>query len=61
MRNPPLLLDIREACSQLRISRTKFYSEMAAGRIETVTLGSRRLVPSAALEDYVDELRSQSA
>jgi excisionase family DNA binding protein len=61
VRAQPLLLDIREACAALRISRAKFYQELAAGRIESVSIGARRLVPSDALEDYVQRLRTEQS
>jgi excisionase family DNA binding protein len=56
---PPLLLDVREACDALRISRAKLYQEIAAGRLETVSIGARRLVPREALVDYVTALRAE--
>jgi len=52
-----LLLDVREAAAALRISRAKLYQVIAAGRLETVSIGARRLVPRDALLDYVAALR----
>jgi excisionase family DNA binding protein len=57
MRARPMLLDIREACSALRISRAKFYEEMRDGKIESVSIGTRRLIPADALDDYIERLR----
>ena len=54
----PLLLDIPRACAQLGLSRASLYRLMQTGRLESVQVGRRRLVPTAALERFVDDLRS---
>jgi len=43
-RSPRLLISIEEAAHQLSISRSKAYELMAEQRLETVTIGRRRLV-----------------
>jgi excisionase family DNA binding protein len=48
-----LLVDVPEACRILGgVSRAYLYELIAAGRIATVKLGKRRLVPVAALEQF---------
>jgi len=48
-----LLVDVPDACRMLGgVSRAYFYELVAAGRIVTVKLGKRRLVPVAALEQF---------
>jgi excisionase family DNA binding protein len=52
-----LLVDVPDACRMLGgVSRAYFYELVAAGRIVTVKLGKRRLVPVAALEQFAANL-----
>ena len=48
-REPDRLLSIAQAARALGIGRTALYSEIWAGRIRTVKVGRRRLVPSSAI------------
>lgn len=48
-----LLLSIVEACEVLGLSRTQVYSLVSAGRLRTLKVGRRRLVPSSAIDDYI--------
>lgn len=48
---------ISEAAVLLGIGRTLLYEEIARGRIETVTVRRRRLVPRDAIDVYVEHLR----
>jgi excisionase family DNA binding protein len=50
-REPDRLLSIEQAARALGIGRTALYSEIAAGRIRSVKVGRRRLVPSSAISD----------
>ena len=45
------LLSIEQAARALGIGRTALYSEIGAGRIRSVKVGRRRLVPSSAISD----------
>jgi len=45
---------------QVPMSRTKFYQERDAGRIETVKLGSATLVTTSP-KDYLTSLRANAA
>jgi excisionase family DNA binding protein len=53
---PPLLCRVEEAAEALRLSRTAIYELIGSGRLRTVKAGSRRLVPVAALAEYVASL-----
>jgi len=50
-REPDRLLSIAEAARALGIGRTALYSEIGAGRIRSVKVGRRRLVPSSAISE----------
>ena len=46
------LLSIPEAADALGIGRTRLYAELEAGRLRSVHVGRRRLVPSSAVAEY---------
>lgn len=50
-REPDRLLGIEQAARALGIGRTALYSEIGAGRIRSVKVGRRRLVPSSAISE----------
>jgi excisionase family DNA binding protein len=49
----PLLLSVAEVALLLRIHRTTVYDLLATGELRSTTLGRRRLIPRAALEEFV--------
>jgi excisionase family DNA binding protein len=49
----PRLLSIKQAVYELGVSRTAVYELIAAGKIKTVKIGRRRLIPSEAIGDFV--------
>jgi len=49
----PRLLSVREACRLLGLSRTTLYEKMSSGRLRSVTVGRRRLIPREAIDDFV--------
>jgi excisionase family DNA binding protein len=51
-----LLYDVDEAAEALRLSRSLLYELIRSGQLRTVKAGRRRLVPVAALADYVTSL-----
>ncbi len=53
----PVLYRVDEAAEALRLSRSVIYELIRSGRLRTVKQGSRRLVPVAALGEYVESLR----
>jgi excisionase family DNA binding protein len=52
----PRLLAIKQAIYELGISRTALYELINAGKLRTVKIGRRRLVPIEAIEELVAEL-----
>lgn len=55
-----LLLTVEETAEVIGIGRTKTFELIAAGVIESVRIGGARRVPTAAVADYVDRLRSSA-
>ena len=52
---PDRLLPIPDAADALGIGRSMLYEEIARGRIRTVKVGRRRLVPSGAVREYIEQ------
>jgi len=50
---PDRLLSVDEAARHLGIGRSALYSELAAGRLRSLKVGRRRLIPSSALAEFV--------
>jgi excisionase family DNA binding protein len=57
----PLLCDIEETASLIGLGRTKTYELIASGKIFSVRIGRRRLVPRTAIDAYVTDLVEQAA
>lgn len=51
--NDALLLTVPETAKRLRISRNMCYELVAEGRLPSVRLGRRVLVPRFALEEWI--------
>lgn len=49
-----VLYNVDEAAEALRLSRSVIYELIRSGRLRTIKEGRRRLVPVAALEEYVE-------
>lgn len=54
--SPDRLLSVAEVASALGIGRSALYSEIAAGRLRTIRVGRRRLVPASAIAEYITAL-----
>lgn len=54
------LYRIPEAMRLLSLSRSVIYEQIRAGRLKSVTQGRTRLIPAAAITDYVDLLTSEA-
>lgn len=52
----PVLYSVDEAADALRLSRSALYELIRSGRLRSVKAGRRRLVPVAALTEYVEAL-----
>lgn len=57
----PLLLTVRQAAAALGVGRTTVYELIGAGDLEVVHIGRSARVPVAAVEEFVDRLRSPRA
>lgn len=56
-----VLYTVPEICEATGLGRSLVYELLAAGRIESVHVGRRRLVPAEAVERFVAELRQDAA
>ncbi|MET7714662.1 excisionase family DNA-binding protein [Streptomyces sp. NPDC005407] len=52
------LLKVEEAARRLRIGRTKCFSLIGSGELESVMVGGLRRVPADAVPEYVTRLRT---
>jgi excisionase family DNA binding protein len=50
---PPELLSVTDAGARLGIGRSLVYDEIQAGRLRSVRVGRRRLVPADAIGEYI--------
>jgi excisionase family DNA binding protein len=49
----PVAVPVEDASRLLGLGRTTIFAEMRAGRLKSFRVGSRRLVPVSALDEYV--------
>ncbi|WP_210272822.1 helix-turn-helix domain-containing protein [Chthonobacter rhizosphaerae] len=59
--NEPLAYRIATACQVLGIGRTKLYSLICNGEIQTIKIGRRVLVPRTELEALLRRLQSEKS
>ena len=57
----PLAVRPAEAARALGVSRTALYGLLSSGELESVKLGASRLIPVAALHEYVERRRAASS
>jgi len=50
---PPELLSIEEAGRRLAVGRTSLYDEIGAGRLRSIKVGRRRLIPAGAIAEFI--------
>jgi excisionase family DNA binding protein len=56
---PKLGFSIREACEATSLGKTTIYSHIAAGKLRTVRVGGRTIIPAASLHALIEgEARS---
>ncbi|MFD3684534.1 helix-turn-helix domain-containing protein [Nocardiopsis sp. NPDC058631] len=55
------LLRVEEAAALLGIGRTRAFEQIRLGRLRSVKIGTSRLVPAVALDEYVALLLDESA
>lgn len=51
---PKLAFSVAEACAALGLGKTNIYRLIAAGELETVKIGGRRLVPANSIRALLD-------
>ena len=56
---PAPLMSVEEAADLIGCGRTRLYEEISRGRLQTLKIGRRRLVPATALRDYVERARDE--
>jgi excisionase family DNA binding protein len=56
-----LLLTAEETAEVLGIGRSKVYELLRAGVIQSVRIGACRRIPAAAVTEYVERLRRETA
>jgi excisionase family DNA binding protein len=52
---------VEAAAEMLGVKRSTAYEEIRRGRLRTVQVGRRRLVPTEYVEEYIELLKSESA
>ena len=55
----PVVLRVPEACALLRVSKWTLYELIRTGQLETIKIGSRRVVPVTAIQAFVERRRGQ--
>ncbi len=58
-RSLPRLLGIKQSMYELGIGRTAIYELVKEGKLKTVTIGRRRLIPAEAIEEFIASLAKQ--
>ena len=53
--DPPLAYRVNHFCKSVGLGKTKFYELVRAGKIKTITIGGRRLVPADEAQRIVRE------
>jgi excisionase family DNA binding protein len=51
---PDRLLSIAEAAQALHVSRTRLYGELQSGRLRSIRVGRRRLVPASTIRERIE-------
>ena len=51
--DPPLAYQVAHFCKAIGLGKTKFYELVAAGKIKTIVIGGRRLIPAQEAQRLV--------
>jgi excisionase family DNA binding protein len=57
----PLLLSLNDAAQSIGVCRATFYELLNQGLIESVKIGTRRLIVQESLIDYVKNLQDKNS
>ena len=55
-----VMLTVTEACAHLRISKWTLYRLMMSGKLTSVKIGSRRLIPARAITKFIQQLEEEA-
>lgn len=55
-----MMLSVRETCKRLGVSKWTIYRLMEAGKLASVKIGSRRLVPQRAMMEFIRQLEEEA-
>ncbi|MGW2862496.1 helix-turn-helix domain-containing protein [Streptomyces sp. NPDC001205] len=55
-----ILYKPEEAASALRVGRSTVYEQIRLGRLRTITIGRRRLVPPEYVAEYIELLKREA-
>jgi len=55
-----ILMSIAQVCEETGLGRTRVYEELTSGRLKSIKVGSRRLVPSSMLDEWIAELLDEA-
>lgn len=58
MNAAPLAYTVNQACDLTGIGRTKLYEAISSGSLRTKKLGKKRIILSADLHDWLEDLPS---
>ena len=61
MTTTKLLLTAEEAAEALSLSRSTVYVELAAGRLESISVGRARRIPADAIDAWLQSKRQEAA
>ena len=56
MTGDELMLDVREVCRITQLGRTSIYEEMNSGRLRSIKVCGRRLIPRVEVERWASNL-----
>jgi excisionase family DNA binding protein len=55
---PDRLMSVDEVAAILALGRSTVYGELQAGRLRSIKVGRRRLVPAAAIAEFIAGVRA---
>jgi len=54
------LMSIAQVCAQTGLGRTRIYEELTSGRLKSVKVGSRRLIPASMFDEWLAGLLDEA-
>ena len=56
----PAMLSVAEACKRLGFSKWMLYRQINEGKLSSVKVGSRRLIPLRAIKEFIRKLEDEA-